>query len=254
MASAILAPWLAPYPQDALGASHLDRRLIAPSEGLWLGTDHLGRDILSRVLFGGRVSLSIGFASMLLSAVVGTIAGLVSGYSARWLDELIMRSADVFLGIPSLILAMLVVLVLGPADEMVVLAIGVTTWPRYARLVRAEAMRIKVVGFVEAALSYGASARLIVTRHIFPGTLPVLMAQAALLTGQAILVAAALGFIGLGARPPSAEWGLNVAIGREYLPEAWWVAFFPGGMILLTVTALNVLGDAIRVALDPRTD
>jgi peptide/nickel transport system permease protein len=160
----------------------------------------------------------------------------------------------VFLGMPSLVVAMLVALTLGGGAEMTALAISLTTWPRFARLMRAEVLRVKNLDYVEAARSYGASGTRVALRHVFPATVPALIAQATLLFAQAILVASALGFLGLGARPPSPEWGLAIAIGREYLPESWWISLFPGFAIVIVVVGLNFLGDAVRVALDARTD
>ena len=252
--AALFAPLLSPFPLDATQVSHVDRRLLPPSGEFLLGTDQLGRDVLSRLLFGGRTSLLLGFASTLVAGVVGALLGLIAGYWGHWLDEVIMRTSDVFLGIPPLILAVLVALTLGAGEQMTVLAIAATTWPRFARLTRGEVLRVKVLEFVEAAVSYGAWPWLIVRRHIFPATVPALLAQASLFVGQAILVAATLGFIGLGSRPPSPEWGLSIAIGREYLPESWWPSLFPGVMIFLTVTSMNLLGDAVRRALDARAD
>lgn len=246
------APLIAPYPGDATGATNLAVRFTPPAPQYLFGTDQLGRDVFSRVLFGGQTSLLIGFGSMLLAAAVGSALGLLAGYGGGVLDDILMRSADVFLGIPPLVLAILVALTLGGGAEMVVLAIAISHWPRLARLVRSEVLRLRVLEFIEAAVSYGASPTRIVVRHIFPGTLPVLVAQATLLAGHAILVAAALSFIGLGPKPPSAEWGLTIATGREYLPEFWWISFFPGAMIMITVIGLNLLGDAMREAMDPR--
>jgi peptide/nickel transport system permease protein len=252
--SAIFAPLLAPYPNDAELVSHVDQRLLAPDARFWFGTDHLGRDVLSRVLFGGRISLVIGFASVALAATIGTVTGILAGYFRGWTDEFLMRFADIFLGVPALVLAVLVVLTLGGGPEMTIFAIAATTWPKYARVVRSEVLRTRVLEFVTAATAYGARPLLIMRRHIFPAVQPSLMAQASLQVGSAILVAASLGFIGLGARPPSPEWGLAIAQGREYLPESWWVSFFPGMVILLTVVALNLVGDGLRVALDARAE
>lgn len=254
MLAVMFAPLLAPYPGDAGLVAHLEQRLLPPDLRYWFGTDHLGRDVFSRVLFGGRVSLVIGFASVALAATVGTIVGVLAGYLRGWTDEILMRFADIFLGVPALVLAVLVVLTLGGGPEMTIFAIAATTWPKYARVVRSEVMRTKVLEFVIAATAYGARPLLIMRRHIFPAVQPSLMAQASLQVGSAILVASSLGFIGLGARPPSPEWGLSIAHGREYLPESWWVSFFPGGVILLTVIGLNLLGDGIRVALDARAE
>lgn len=248
----VFASLLAPFPADAESAAHLERRLLGPSLQFLFGTDHLGRDVLSRALFGGRVSLEIAAVSVVLSAVVGTTLGLIAGYGPGWLEELIMRFADVFLGIPSLVLAVLVSITLGGGVQSATFAIAATAWPRYARVVRGEVLRIRVLEFVEAARACGVPVTRIVLRHIFPGVQPVLTAQAALQIGGAILVAAALGFIGLGARPPSPEWGLSIAIGREYLPEAWWIGFFPGACIFATVFAASLLSDAVQRALDIR--
>jgi len=203
-------------------------------------------------LFGGRVSLEIGVISVALSATAGTLLGLVAGYGPSWLEELVMRVSDIFLGIPSLILAVLVSVSLGGGIESATFAIAATAWPRYARVVRGEVLRIKVLEFVEAARACGVPPIRIVLRHIFPGVQPVLTAQASLQVGNAILVAAALGFIGLGARAPSPEWGLSIAIGREYLPESWWIGFFPGACIFLAVLAASLLSDSIQRALDTR--
>ncbi len=250
----LVSPWVVPFPKDALGSAHVEDRLLPPSRVHWFGTDELGRDVLSRVVFGGRISLYIGVLSVLSSAVVGVPCGLISGYGGGWVDELIMRFADIFLGVPSLVLALLVAMTLGGGAEVTIVAIAVTWWPRYARLIRGEALRIKVEDYVEAARCCGASSLHLLRCHIFPGTLPVLVVQASLQMGQAILVAAALGFVGLGARPPSAEWGLAVAIGREYLPGAWWPSFFPGIAIMALVVALNMLGDGLRVGLDAKAE
>lgn len=252
--SAILAPLLAPHAGDADLVSHLDQRLVPPGGRFWFGTDHLGRDVFSRVLFGGRISLVIGFASVAVAATIGTVVGVLAGYLRGWTDDVLMRFADIFLGVPALVLAVLVVLTLGGGPEMTIFAIAATTWPKYARVVRSEVLRTRVLEFVTAAAAYGARPLLIMRRHILPAVYPSLMAQASLQVGGAILVASSLGFIGLGARPPSPEWGLSIAQGREYLPESWWISFFPGMVILLTVIALNMLGDGIRVALDARAE
>lgn len=243
------APWLAPHPDDA---TQISQRLLQPSSEHWFGTDQLGRDVFTRVLFGGRISIALGLVTVVLSALVGTAAGLAAGYLRGWIDELIMRLADIFLGIPSLVLAIVVALTLGGGLEMTAVAISVATWPRYARLVRGEVLRIQVLEFVEAARAYGAPGWRILMKHIFPGTRPTLITQAALLMAQAMLVASALGFIGLGVRPPAPEWGVAISEGREYLPESWWMSLFPGVFLFLTVLSLNFLSDALRRALDPR--
>jgi len=243
------APLIAPYPQDAGAVSHLANSLQPPSPEHLLGTDELGRDVLTRLLFGGQISLMIGLASMVLTTVAGTALGLLAGYGSPSVDQLVMRIADVFLGTPALVLAILVTLTLGGGPEMIVLAIGIANWPRVCRVVRSEVLRLKMLEFVVAAKAYGASPVRVAVRHLLPGTIPVLLAQATLLAGAAILTGAALSFIGIGARPPSPEWGLAIAIGRQYLPESWWISFFPGAIIMTTVIALNLVGDAIRGAL-----
>lgn len=243
------ASLIAPYPSDAGAVSHVAIILQPPTREHLLGTDELGRDVLTRLLFGGQTSLVIGFASMLLTTVVGTALGLVAGYGSPSVDQLVMRIADVFLGIPALVLAILITLTLGGGPEMVVLAIGIGNWPRVTRVVRGEVLRLKMLEFIVAAKAYGASPTRIAIRHLLPGATPVLLAQATLLAGAAILTSSALSFIGIGARPPSPEWGLAVAIGRQYLPESWWVSFFPGATIMLIVIALNLIGDSMRTAL-----
>ena len=252
LAVVTLAPWVAPFPADAFASTHLVQRLLPPSAQFWFGTDQLGRDVFSRVLFGGRLSISLGLATVVVSGAIGTIAGLIAGYLRGWIDEVIMRIADIFLGIPSLVLAIVVALTLGGGLEMTAIAIAVATWPRFARLVRAEVMRIRVLEFVDAARSYGAPGWRILLNHIFPGTRPILVTQSTLFMAQAMLVVSALGFIGLGVRPPAPEWGLAISEGREYLPEAWWLSVFPGVFLFLTVLSLNFLGDGLRRALDPR--
>jgi len=251
---AILAPWVAPFPNDANLASHTERRFLPPGTPYWFGTDQLGRDVLTRVIFGGRISLTIGLLAVFTSTFIGTLGGLVAGFWVGYIDDLIMRVADIFLGVPSLVLAMLVALTFGGGTEATVIAIAITWWPRYARLIRGEVIRIKVQEYVQAARALGANPIWILAKHIFPGTLPVLIVQASLQMGQAILVAAALGFIGLGARPPSPEWGLSVAIGREYLPDVWWMSFFPGILIFITVVSLNLVGDGLRITLDTKIE
>jgi peptide/nickel transport system permease protein len=205
------------------------------------------------VLFGGRVSLVIGALAVLFAASTGTAVGIFSGYSGGWIDDVVMRLADLFLGLPALVLAMLVAFTLGQGIAIMITAIAIPWWPAYARLVRSEVLRLHNADFVDAARAIGASDGRIMVRHIFPNAVPSVVVQASLQMGQAILVAASLSFIGLGAKPPSPEWGLAVAIGREYIPDAWWISFFPGAAIMTVVVGFNLMGDGLRAALDPRT-
>ncbi|MGQ0572005.1 MAG: ABC transporter permease [Armatimonadota bacterium] len=248
----ILAPWLAPFPDSGDGGIRLDRRLQTPNAEHWFGTDNLGRDTFSRVLLGGRISLAIGALAVLLSGSVGSVVGIVAGYAGGWVNEISMRLADLFLGLPALVLAILVAMTLGGGLLDTVTAISIAWWPSYARLVRGEVIRIRDGDFVAAARMIGASDVRIMARHVFPNTVPSIIVQSSLLLGQAILVAASLSFIGLGAKPPSPEWGLTVATGREYIPDAWWISCFPGLAIMLAVIGFNLLGDGVRTVLDPR--
>ena len=252
VASAVLAPWISPFPRMAMGATDMGHRLQPPDATYWFGTDNLGRDILSRVLFGGRVSLVIGIMAVVFAASTGTAVGLSAGYFRGWVDEASMRLADLFLGLPALVLAMLVAFTLGQGLAVTIAAIAVPWWPSYARLVRSEVLRLRNAEFVDAAHGVGATDRRVMFRHILPNTVPLIVVQASLQMGQAILVAASLSFIGLGAKPPSAEWGLAVGIGREYIPDAWWISFFPGAAIMAVVIGFNLLGDGLRTALDPQ--
>lgn len=249
----MLAPWLAPFPDHASGGSNTTQRLRPPDSTHWFGTDSLGRDVLSRVLYGGRISLTIGVIAVLIACLVGSAAGLIAGYASGWVDELAMRLADLFLGLPALVLAVLVAFAFGGGAAVTIVAIALPWWSSYARLVRSEVFRIRDMEFIAAARAIGATDSRIAWRHIFPNTIPSIVVQASLQMGQAILVAASLGFIGLGAKPPSPEWGLAVAIGREFIPDAWWVSLFPGLAIMLVVVGFNLIGDALRIVLDPRT-
>ncbi len=246
---AVSAPLLAPA--DPL-KQVLSTRLKPPSAEHWLGTDQLGRDVLSRMMYGARISLLVGTIVVGLAASVGTLVGLVAGYAGGWLDEGLMRLTDVFFAFPALILAMAISGALGPSLTNAMIAIAVVTWPVYARLVRAQVLSLREREFVEASRALGASGEHIVWKHILPNTLAPILVQASFDMGGAILSAAGLSFIGFGAQPPTAEWGVMISEGRNYIVTQPWLSLFPGLAILLTVTAFNLIGDGLRDALDPR--
>jgi glutathione transport system permease protein len=247
--AAIAAPLVAPYNPSAPDYNNV---LSGPS---WLhlcGTDSFGRDIFSRIIWGGRISLAVGFISVALGGSIGVTLGLVSGFFGGWTDGVIMRFCDVLLAFPGILLAIGVVAVLGPGIVNAIYAIAVFSIPVFARLVRGSTLGLKQTLYVQAARSIGVKPRLLVLRHILPGTLPAVIVYVSLRIGTAILVAAALSFIGLGAQPPSPEWGAMLADGRSYLGVADHLTVFPGVAIFITVLAFNLLGDGLRDALDQK--
>jgi peptide/nickel transport system permease protein len=243
---------IAPHPGDAGPVTHLDRRLQPPARAFPLGTDDLGRDILSRVLVGSRLTLQIGLVVTILSMLVGVPIGAVAGFVGGKTDELLMRGADVFQSIPPLILALAVAAALRPSMTNAMIAIAVAWWPWYSRVVRGQVLVLRERTFVEAARCIGVPRRRIIWVHILPNCTSVILVQASLQVGNAILTAAALSFIGVGAQPPLPEWGLMLSAGRGYLPEVWWYVTFPGIAIFITVLGFNLLGDGLRDVLDPR--
>ncbi len=247
--AAAAAPLLAPYDP---AAPDYDSILADPSATHWAGTDAYGRDILSRILWGARISLAVGFLSAALGGVIGVALGLVSGFAGGWIDSLIMRLCDVLLAFPGILLAIAVVALLGPGVANVIYAVAVFSIPIYARVVRGSTLVLKQSLYVQAACSIGVRRMTLVLRHILPGTLPAVIVTTSLRIGTAILVAAGLSFLGLGAQPPSPEWGAMLADGRSYLGVADHVTIFPGLAILLTVLAFNVFGDGLRDALDQK--
>lgn len=245
---ALLGPLLlgGPLAQD------LAARLSPPSATHLLGTDQLGRDVLSRVLNGARISLSLGVGVMLASLVIGTLVGLLAGLLGGGWDELLMRVTDIFLAFPGLILAMAISAALGPNLRNVMIAVALVSWPTYARLVRAQVLALREREFVEAARALGSSQGRIALRHLLPNTLAPLLVQGSFDVGSAILTAAGLGFIGFGAQPPTPEWGAMVSETRNYIAQAPWASSAPAVAILLTVLAFNLIGDALRDVFDPR--
>lgn len=245
----LLAPWLAPEDPTA---QLLDRRLEGPSWDHPLGLDELGRDVLSRLLFGGRISMSVGLTVVVLAGFVGTMIGSLAGFFGGRVDAFLMRISDVFLAFPGILLAIALVAVLGPALRHVVLALVVIGWVGYARLVRGQVLQIREQEFVLAARSMGVPNGTILLRHILPNVLPTLTVQASLGMAGAILAEAGLSFLGLGIQPPTPSWGAMIDAGRSHLLDAPHLAIAPGVAILLTVMGLNFLGDALVDALNPR--
>lgn len=226
-------------------------RLRPPGPGHWFGTDQFGRDIFSRVVYGSRIAIQIILIVSLISGILGTVLGTVAGYFGGRIDELIMRLTDIFLAFPSLVLAIAFASALGPALSNAIVAIALVTWTPTARLARAEALRIKQHDFVEAARALGAQDPRVIVRHILPSALSVVIVQLTLRMGTIVLTAAGLGFLGLGAQPPTPEWGAMVSDGRNYLVDQWWMSTLPGLAIALTVLGFNLLGDGVRDLLDP---
>jgi peptide/nickel transport system permease protein len=246
---ALFAPLVAPY--DPL-AQELASRLEPPTAAHWLGTDQLGRDILSRLLYGSRISLVIGVVVVGLAGVFGTIVGLVAGYAGGLVDEGLMRLTEVFLAFPPLILAMAIAGALGPSLTNAIIAIAAVTWAVYARLARGQVLSLRRREFVEAARSIGASRTRILLRHLLPNAVAPLLIQASFDMGSAIISAAGLSFIGFGAQPPTPEWGVMISEGRNFISTQPWLSLFPGLSILFAVGAFNLLGDGLRDVLDPR--
>ncbi|MCW5733988.1 MAG: ABC transporter permease [Enhydrobacter sp.] len=248
---AVFGPLIAPYPGDA-SASHLLRRLKPPSEAYPFGTDNLGRDIFSRVILGARGALTIALTVVGVAMLVGVPLGLLAGYRGGWLSEAIMRITDVVLAIPQLVLALALAQLMSPSIESAMLALSLTYWPFFTRIVYAETRRLSSAVFVDALRGVGASTPRIVFLHILPNALSPVIVRATIGLGFTILVAAVLGFLGMGATPPAPDWGLAIAESRTYLPRAWWYATFPGLAILITVMGFNLLGDGLRDIVDPR--
>jgi peptide/nickel transport system permease protein len=246
--AAIFAPILARVDPIQIGSSVL----TPPNSTYWFGTDAYGRDIFSRVLYGARLSLLIGLISVSIASALGVTIGLLSGYYGRWVDTGLMRMIDVMLAFPGILLALVIVSMLGPSLVNLMIAVGISSIPAYARLTRSLVLAAREELYVEAAQSIGTPDGLILVRHLLPNIFAPILVTMTLGIGGAILSAAALSFIGLGAQPPTPEWGRMLSEGRQYLRDQWWIATFPGLAIMLTVLGMNLLGDGLRDALDPR--
>ncbi|MGN6450201.1 MAG: nickel transporter permease [Brucella intermedia] len=249
VALSLAAPLLAPYDPSV---QDLGNRLSAPTAEHWFGTDELGRDILSRILYGGRVTLGMVIAVVILVAPIGRFIGCIAGYFGGIVDTALMRVTDVFLAFPRLILALAFVAALKPGVESAVLAIALTAWPPYARLARAETMTLRKSDFIAAAKLTGALPFRIILRHIMPLCVPSVIVRITLDMSSIIITAASLGFLGMGAQPPSPEWGAMIATAKRFIFEQWWVATIPGIAIFLVSLAFNFLGDGLRDVLDPK--
>jgi peptide/nickel transport system permease protein len=250
--SGLLAPWITPYPEDAGAVVHPQSVLQAPSGAHWFGTDIVGRDILTRVVFGTRVSIGIVILVLLVSAIVGLTVGLAAGFFGGWLDAVLMRVTDVFLAFPALLLAVALAAVLTASALNAALAIAFTWWPWYARLARGQAASIRRQGYSDAARVLGASRTRQILRHVMPNASTAVFVQMSLDAAGIILTAATLSYLGLGAQDPTPEWGLMVAQGQPLATTAWWVITFPGLAILVTAVAFNFIGDGLQGAFDPK--
>ncbi|MCI8399739.1 MAG: ABC transporter permease [Oscillibacter sp.] len=251
--AAILAPVIIPYPEDLMDAAHTSISLQPPSAEHLMGTDELGRDIFSRVVYGARVSLTAALAAVGLALVIGIPLGAVAGSFGGWVDNVIMRITDVFLSFPPLLLAIAMVAVLGSSLNNAILAISLSWWPWYTRLIRGQAISVKERKFVQAAETIGTGRMKIIFKHIIPNCISPVIVQASMDIGGVILTVASLSFLGLGAQLPTPEWGLMISMGRRFFPDSWWYCIFPGVAIFITVLCFNLLGDAIREILDPKT-
>jgi peptide/nickel transport system permease protein len=249
--AALLAPVLSTHPDDVFEL-HPSERLRAPSRAHWLGTDRMGADVYSRLLFGARITILIGVIAVGASLIVGVPVGLVAGYYHGWVSDLLMRVSDVFLAVPQVVLAIAIAQTLGPSLPNVILALSATYWPWFARVAYAETRSIQKEVFVESTAALGASPWRLTALHVLPNIASPIIVRASIGMGFTILTAAALGFLGLGPPPPTPEWGRTIAESREFLPDAWWYATAPGLAIFLTVMGFNLLGDGLRDVLDPR--
>ena len=249
---AVVGPWMAPYPGQGEGESDVAARMLAPSLAHPFGTDGLGRDMLSRVMVGARPALVVSLLVVGLAMLIGVPLGALAGYRRGRVDALIMRITDLFLAFPPLLLAMAIVAALGPGLDHAALALAISWWPWYARLARGTATSLRERSFVEAARSIGVSDATILRRHIVPNSMTPILVQATIDIGTVILAAGSLAFLGLGASPPTPDWGLMVAEGRTYILDQWWLSAFPGLAIFVAVLAFNLVGDLLLDLLDPR--
>ena len=250
MLMALLAPVIAPYDPVKMEPAN---KLQTPSAEHWLGTDDKGRDILSRIMYGARISLTVGILSTFLGATVGIVLGLISGYYGRWIDSLIMRICDVLLAFPGILLALAIVAVLGTSTTNVIIAVAFFAIPTFARIVRGSVLSVKKLEYIDAIRALGASDFRIIFMHILPNILSPIIVQATLYIASAIITASALSFLGMGTQPPTPEWGTMLSDGRSYIRQAPHITLFPGMVIFLVVIGFNLFGDGLRDALDPKS-
>ncbi|MBI4282871.1 MAG: ABC transporter permease [Chloroflexi bacterium] len=246
---AIFSPWLSPYDPFA---QNISLRLSPPGAKHWLGTDGYGRDILSRIIWGSRISITVGIFAVGIGAALGIMAGLISGFFGGAIDNVIMRVVDTLLVLPTILLALVIVAMLGPSIFNVMIAVGISNAPRFARIIRAEVLSVKKMDYVAAAFALGASHKRLILRHILPNTFASLLVLSTLRVAQAITTEASLSFLGLGAQPPTPTWGSMIADGRVFLRTSPWIPIFPGIMIMLLVMGFNLFGDGLRDILDPK--
>jgi len=249
---AIFAPIVAPFPEQGRGRTNAGDTMHAPSDKYLLGADRLGRDILSRIIYGARPALVVPIGVVLFSVMIGAPLGALAGYKGGWVDEVIMRITDLFLAFPTLLLAMAIAASIGRGLDKAAIALVVSWWPWYTRIARGVAVSLKEQYFVEAAQAIGVRDSVIIFRHILPNTLSPILVQATVDLGTVILAMGGLAFIGLGTQPPSPDWGLMISEGRTFILEQWWIATFPGIAIFVVVLAFNLVGDTLRDIFDPR--
>ena len=250
---AVFAPYIIPYPSHIEDETNISEKFALPSRQYFFGTDELGRDIFSRVVYGTRVSLLTAVVAVVLALLIGVPLGAIAGSVGGAVDEFIMRFTDIFLSFPPLLLAIAMVAILGPSLNNAILAIAISWWPWYTRIVRGQAVALKERNFVLAAKTIGTSTTKIIFKHILPNTISPGIVQASMDMGGVILTIASLSFLGLGAQAPTPEWGLMISTGRNFFPDKWWYSIFPGLAIFVTVLCFNILGDSIREILDPKT-
>ncbi|HEX9524030.1 MAG TPA: ABC transporter permease [Reyranella sp.] len=250
---ALLGPWIVPYPDHVAGSVNLTGKLQSPSAAHWFGTDEVGNDILTRVIIGARLSLLVGIGITFAAAAIGVPLGILAGTAGGRVREVTMRLTDLFLSVPGLVLAIALVAALGPGIVNAMIALVLVWWPGYVRLAESKALSIREEPFIEAARVAGAPGFRILWRHVLPNSISPIIVKMSMDIGQAILAVASLGFIGLGAKPPTPEWGAMISIARSYLPDWWWYAIYPGAFIYASVLGFNLLGDGLRDILDPRS-
>jgi peptide/nickel transport system permease protein len=249
VAASLLAPQITRFDPSAITPRD---RLLPPGAEHWFGTDAFGRDIYTRVVYGARVSLVIGVVSVVIATLLGVTMGVIAGYFGGWIDALIMRGVDVMLAFPGILLALVIVAVLGPDLLNAMIAVGISAAPTYARVTRGAVLQTKTNLYMDAATVLGVPTAQIILRHLLPNILGPIVVVTTLGVAGAIIAGASLSFLGLGAKPPTPEWGLMLSEGRNFLRQAWWITTFPGLAIMLTVLSINLLGDGLRDALDPR--